>query len=134
MQYVVTVMEHRVPQADLVFFLLDAEAVFQIDGVLSTDGNAACSETKFFKDDGARPFLDWNILRTRNCYSKEYKRRKCAEVLVPDRVPVECMRQICVYEPSVVTRLGVLIRELRKLHNLRQQRVPAIVPDRSLYY
>src|SRR5262249_47555661 len=66
------------------------EAIFELEGVVYTDGNAASGETNFFKSTNViGPLLiDWNIvLRNSKCYSPEYRRKKCAEVLVPDFIP-----------------------------------------------
>src|SRR5262245_18660625 len=52
--------------------------VLQLDGSVFTDGNAAANGTRLYArlEDLAR--LDWRIINTPNCYSKEYKRKKAA--------------------------------------------------------
>jgi hypothetical protein len=79
MQYVQTI-----PQDELVFFVFDADEILQLPGVLTTDGNAACNETQFFEGRGAEPYLDWRILNTPNCYSREYKRRSAQKSWFPE--------------------------------------------------
>ncbi len=96
MQYIVTQSERRLAENDLVFFLFDPDQIFSISGVLSTDGNAAHSETTFYEGRGAEPCLDWRILEERSCYSREYKRRKAAEVLVPDHISANLVTSVAV--------------------------------------
>jgi hypothetical protein len=134
MQYVITVSAGRLRQEDLVFFVIDAQAVFELDGVLSTDGNAASNESQFFEGDGAMPHLDWQIIRTRNCYSKEYKRRKCAEVLVPEHVPVTCIRRISVFDEVAALRLQRSVEETAKGLGEKRRRSWKIAPAPRLYY
>ena len=108
MQYVLTI-----PNDELVFFVFDADEVLQLPGVLTTDGNAACNETKFFQGRGAEPHLDWRILNYRGRMYEEYKRKKCAEVLVPGKVCPELIKQIYVWSES--TRFELHLRAQNSL-------------------
>lgn len=112
MQYVVTIRDGKLSQEDLVFFVFDAQRVLQLPGVWTTDGNAASDETRFYEGADALPHLDWRILNTTNCYSKEYKRRKCAEVLVPDIIPRELIEEVAVYSEQAATKLRTLILQV----------------------
>jgi hypothetical protein len=105
MQYVQSVRDKVIPQDDLVFYVVDADEILDMAGIWTTDGNAASHETAAYLGRGAEPVLDWKVLNTRDCYSPEYKRRKCAEVLVPDRVPPELIQRICVYSESAIAEL-----------------------------
>ena len=126
MQYVVT-HKRLLPQDDLAFFVLNAVRVLALPGVWSTDGNAASSETAFYEGAGALPFLDWQILATPNCWSYAYKRKKCAEVLVPNRIGPELIRRVVVHSEATC-------RELREQMTRIGRPTPVIEVDPSLYY
>ena len=94
----------------------------QLPGILTTDGNAASDETQFFSGRGAETHLDWTVLNCRKCLSPEYIRKKAAEVLIPDRVPPELIKQVCVR--SITAQFELTVRgfdksklfEVEKLH------------------
>lgn len=109
MQYVRTVSPGGFPQEELVFFVMDADEVLGIPGVVTSDGNAASDDTAFYPGDGALPFIDWAIVATPNCYWKTYKRKKCAEVLVLERIPREYFRAVCCCNARA---LGVVRRDI----------------------
>ena len=108
MQYVL-----QIPKDELVFFVFDADEILQLPDVLTTDGNAACNETQFFQGRGAEPYLDWRILNTRNCHTPVYKRKKCAEVLVPERVCPELIKEV--YVRSVSAKFELHLRAQNSL-------------------
>lgn len=131
MQYVITqgtksqspIME----QEKLVFFEVDALKIFQKPGVIFTDGNAASEETCFYNNIVDLNKLDWYIIHhIQNCYSREYRRKKAAEILVPYRVPSglftrivlnckEAVNNLCERVKSARERLKVLnIKEISK--------------------
>lgn len=134
MQYVVTQKEKRLEQQKLVFFLFDPSKIFAISGVLSTDGNAACEETLFYEGRGAEPYLDWKILETKDCYWPNYKRKKCAEVLVPDCIPPSLISKVALRSKAAreVFRSHAT-RAAQTLHLQKTSRVPIeVCPD--FYY
>lgn len=96
MQYVITVRPGRIDPDQLVIFELDAQAVLSLPGVWTTDGNAACRETRFFEGRDGVAHVSWNIIDEPSCYSREWRRRKAAEVLVPDSIPLKLIRRACV--------------------------------------
>ena len=128
MQYVVT--DQRLPQEDLVFFVLEAERILDLPGVWTTDGNAASRSTTIYPGRGALQSLDWVILRTRNCFSSEYKRKKCAAVLVPDRIGPDLFARICVHSDR--SRVKLCERIIEQDNVIRK--LPLITVDRTLYY
>ncbi len=137
MQYVVTVKNGILRENDLVFFSLDAAQVLTLPGVMTTDGNAANDETAFYEGRGALDRLDWRILQTPNCYSRHYKRRKCAEVLVPDHVPADNLSYIAVRTEEVAFTLRSTLKALTR--EFMNARVPhRVLPDvrvcRTYYY
>lgn len=131
---VVTIVRRTVAQHDLVFFVLDASRVLEIPGVLTTDGNAASDETRFFKGDGAIPHLDWQILRNPCCYSRDYKRRKSAEVLVPDVVPPNIIAHIGVYNEDAVDRFWRGVDEVLSPGSRGRFADDFVRPRPELYY
>jgi len=122
MQYVVTRKTRTLREDDLVFFVLDAAQVLTVPGVMTTDGNAASQETVFYEGMGALPHLDLEIICTPNCYSPDYKRRKCAEVLVPDRIPPDKISYIAVRTDEVASTLRSTLTALT--HGLEKAAVP----------
>jgi hypothetical protein len=84
MQYVVCVQKGM---RDEVALIEVDVSVFALPGVIFTDGNARSHDTRFYEELDDLEKLDWNILDIPNAWSKEYKRKKSAEVLVPDAVP-----------------------------------------------
>lgn len=136
MQYVVTQREARLPQEQLVFFVLDPASVLQLPGVWTTDGNAASSETRMFEGREGLKHLDQTILATPNCFSREYKRKKCAEVLVPGEVPASCIRFVGVCcedtKNSLLGNVG-MVKELVEKSG-REYDCPEVIVEPALYY
>jgi hypothetical protein len=99
MQYRLTESARRtIEQKELVFIELDATRVFQIPGVLFADGNAAAEDTRFYHDLSCLKRLDWHVIHhVRRCQTREYRRRKMAEVLVPEKVPSTCFNRLVVF-------------------------------------
>ena len=65
------------------------------EGVLFTDGNAACQSTHFYDRLSDLRFLDWRALNA--AYWNDVpdgKRKRCAEVLVPHHLPVHFIKRI----------------------------------------
>lgn len=100
MQYVITKQHFDTQSSKIVFADVDLEQVFYLEGVLYTDGNAASSETRFYEAAAnilGIESINWHIVMNESrCFSREYKRIKCAEVLVPDRIPPEYIRRYVV--------------------------------------
>lgn len=83
-------------------------AVLQLDGCVFTDGNAASNETRVYDRLEELAQLDWRVIRTTKCYSKEYKRKKAAEVLAISPVPPRYLRRVHVADQSAKAQLGQL--------------------------
>jgi hypothetical protein len=133
MQYVVTQKPGGLPQEQLVFFVFDSADVLAIPGVWTTDGNAASNDTMFYEGSDALPYLDWDIIRTPDCWSREYKRRKCAEVLVPDHIPAGVIEEVCVYSDAA---RRALTRGWDGITDPRGEPIaaPPVIVDHRLYY
>ena len=65
------------------------------EGTVFTDGNAASMETKCFRNPMALENLDWECIRAQHWPEFEDGRRKrCAEVLVPDQISFSHVQRI----------------------------------------
>jgi hypothetical protein len=133
MQYVQTIRDKVISQDDLVFFVCDAEEILELPRIWTSDGNAASRETSVPPGRGAEPLMDWKIINTWDCRSKKYKRKKCAEVLVPDLVPPELIKRICVYSDAARAELDRRTDILRT-GELAGQRVAPVEVCRDVYY
>lgn len=92
MQYVVTKQNFDEQGQRIVFACVNVKKVFELEGVCYSDGNAASSSTRFFNDPSGLEAIHWDIVLHENrCWGWEWKRWKMAEVLIPDRVPPECI-------------------------------------------
>jgi hypothetical protein len=100
MQYVVTKATDRIADNELVFIVLNSSLVNCLKPIVTTDGNAANDDTSFYEGWGAVPYLDVSILNCRKCLSKEYKRKKSAEVLVGETIPPEFIDYFAVKSDS----------------------------------
>lgn len=108
MQYVIT-MKPKGPkgiaQDDLVFIVMNAQDILEMDGVMTTNGNAADDNAQFYAGGGAIPKLDWDVIKTSNCFSKTWKFLKAAEVLVPDCIPPGKIRYYAVRSDQAKSKL-----------------------------
>jgi hypothetical protein len=132
MQYVVTVKNRWLSQDDLVFFVVSAHTVAGIPDILSTDGNAASDDTTFYRGMGAWDQLDWKVLRTPNCFSREYRRKKAAEVLVPDSLPRDHFVHLVVRKAETSKKLTDIVAPV--LQQLSLPSMPPVVVRPDFYY
>jgi len=134
MQYVCTKgtrwRNRTLDQNDLLFIEVNAVKVFQVPVVIFTDGNAAASETKFYTEPDGLDKLDWKVINTQNCYSKEYKHKKAAEVLVPDSVPVKLFKRIVVFSKKASVNLDKEVKAWLK-KGLSKNNLPYLSQYRS---
>lgn len=134
MQYVVTIRDRKISQNELVFFVIDAKKVLDLPGVLTTDGNAASSDTKILPGKAALSLVDWYIvLHVRNCYSREYKWKKCAEVLVPNTVPTALITKAVVFSEIERDLIVNSLEDICKKIKLPKPKIPVEV-NRKFYY
>ncbi len=138
MQYVVTQRPGVFPQDELVFVVFDSTDILAIPSIWTTDGNAASNDTTPYVGVGALPYLDWKVLETPDCWSREYKRRKCAEVLVPDQIPASAISEIRVYSDVARRRLTSKLlaarRQLAASNLTLPLTIPPVIVDASLFY
>jgi hypothetical protein len=93
-------------------------ALLAVEGTYFSDGNAASNGTRFFYALEDLDELDWSVIRTPDCWSREYKRKKAAEVLAPSPV-----------EPAWITRVHVMNNAARRsaMAQLRGRGVAVVV-------
>ena len=88
--------KRREIQSELAILCLSTD-VLLFDGAVFTDGNAASVDTRFFGDCRHLDQLDWACIRA--LYWTDFpdgKRKRCAEVLVPDRIGLEHLQCVVV--------------------------------------
>ena len=101
-------------QPELVVLRFSLKKVIRTEGVLFTDGNAAALKTRFYaysSMDHMRKVLDWDLLYGDWDYWKDENgeqnnegiRRRCAEVLVPGRIPSNQIHSVVVQSDLVET-------------------------------
>jgi hypothetical protein len=133
MQYVVTKKYVKNQDTTITFIEIATAMVFKKKGVLYTDGNAASGDTEFFRDASGIDQINWKIvLHTPNCYSQEYKRIKCAEVLVPDRVDPICIKRFIFLTERAQNDFKKWIASRKEMQLV--ERTPETLCDKSHFY
>ena len=101
--------KRRDHQDDIVILCLDRRLLAQ-SGTFFTDGNAAGDATNFFNDPRDLDELDWDCIR-RDYWSEsdDGRRKRCAEILVPDAIPFDEVRRVYIRTDSTQTRLSDLM-------------------------
>lgn len=104
-------------QRRLVYLVSSTEAAYAADlSCVFTDGNAATAFTDFY-DEEARlgDVVDWPLMRARYWYNTEddpdRRRRRMAEFLVHQALPLDLVTEIAVYDRTVESDVGDLLRE-----------------------
>ncbi|MFA5864470.1 MAG: DUF4433 domain-containing protein [Phycisphaerae bacterium] len=124
MQYVLThPTTHSQPvlmQDQLAILIVDAQQVFSYPGILFTDGNAASYDTKFLNEPDELEEVNWSIIRnTTFCYTRDLKRRKSAEVLIPQHLPSDAISEIIVYNEharnNLTRELDLFIKKIKPI-------------------
>lgn len=90
---------------DLVLLRVNPHILLE-QNVCFSDGNAAASATRFYNNLSEFNQLNWEIIR--NEYWTNYpdgKRIKCAEVLVKEKVPLEYITNIYVYNENALSQI-----------------------------
>jgi hypothetical protein len=117
---------------NIAIFVFDAAQILATPGIITTDGNAASSDTTLYEGDGALGFLDWKIINTPKALSREYKRKKCAEVLVPAWIHPQQIEYVYTYNHNSSNWLNATVNAL--LHTSQwAQPVRPIITNPSLF-
>lgn len=85
-------------QSFIIILEFNANSIFQYDKVIFTDGNAASQNTKFYSSISDLKYLDWLCLNAMSYWNDfiDGKRKRCAEILVPNKIPLnEVCKIIC---------------------------------------
>lgn len=99
----------REQQQDLAVICINRNLLL-LDGTVFTDGNAASTETKFYRDTQALDNIDWECIRSE--YWTEHqdgKRKRCAEVLVPNEVGREHFRGVVVISEETARKVRNIV-------------------------
>lgn len=119
MQYVITTSaptKGRYAKAkndDLVFLDFELTDIFDLEGVIFTEGNASSGCTNFYNKKSDLKNIDCEIINCPNdyystngeCYKEEWKRKKASEVLVPDNLSIDLLSRIVVFDKVVKKKL-----------------------------
>lgn len=98
---------------DLLFLRFSLD-VLATPGAIVCDGNARSNSSKFYLFTGPEVFSSLDVTAIRSVkYAKdpELKRKKQAEVLIPDRLPVAQMLDMICYSESAKTRALSILTE-----------------------
>lgn len=109
----------REQQTDI-FYLHISPQVLLLPQVVFTDGNARNNSTKFFIDLKEFEKIDWIIMKAKYWGSddeekhKENKRRRSAEVLVPNNIPACYIQSISAMTKSAFDRASDVLKKADK--------------------
>ena len=102
-------------QRRLIYLVSSTEAAYEAQlGCVFTDGNAATAFTDF-EDDPAEldQLVDWPLMRAMYWYNTpedpDRRRRRMAEFLVHETLPLELVTEICMYDRHVQEHVVALL-------------------------
>ena len=104
-------------QSKLAILCINKSALL-FDGAVFTDGNAASRDTEFFGDCRHLDQLDWACIRAP--YWNDFpdgKRKRCAEVLVPDRLGPEQFNGVIVSNAAAEKAVHEVLPSGLPVHN-----------------
>lgn len=107
----------REQQSDIVYLHLSPELLLLPDAVF-TDGNARNNSTEFYCDLADFDKLDWDILKAEYWNSsdetvhKENKRRRSAEILIPEHVPPSYIQSVSVLNKETFHRVASILMDV----------------------
>jgi hypothetical protein len=97
-------------QDEIAYICVDG-AILAEDGVHFSNGNVADDASTIYHDLNYLGMLDWDVIRARSWYREDEgdkelaRRKKAAEVLVPDRVSPRWFRRIVVCNPGLASTI-----------------------------
>ena len=121
----------REQQPEIIYLHIDPK-ILTLPQVVFTDGNARNNATRFYNRLDELSNLDWEILRMTYWGSddpikhKENKRRRSAEVLIPECIPPLYIQRITVMTPDTQRRVLNIVKETKK--EIR------VIIDAGMYY
>lgn len=94
--------------------------VANLEGVIFSDGNVASNNSKIYKNSSDLAKLDWNtILNSDPAFYDEMKRKRSAELLIPNTVPSQYIRCIHVPESMSESKVKKLEKFLKEQLEIR---------------
>ena len=111
----------RALQDNIAILYLDKSLLFQDDTVFA-DGNAANNATAFYRDLQDLDRLDWHCINYpgnnwhiiengRQVTRVENRRKRCAEVLIPDIIPAHFIEQVAVRTRATLLALDEIVKQ-----------------------
>lgn len=99
----------RYMQDEIVILKINRNIILN-KNIVFTDGNASCSNTKFYNSIDDLKKLDWDCINDYNWYSHiDGKRTKMSEVLIPDYVCVDMIEGIICNNTKTQAKLEKII-------------------------
>jgi len=94
-------------QKSIALLVFDANSIFYRKGVIFSDGNAASNPTKFYSSLNDLNKLDWNCIYAASYWNdfSDGKRKRCAEVLVPNKIEFNKVVKILVYDYNAINQV-----------------------------
>lgn len=103
-------------QDEIILIAVDKKKIFYSNSIF-TDGNAASNKTLFFNELSDLEKLDWKCINDE--YWNDYedgKRKKCAEVLVKDRIDFPSVKRIICNNDTTAQRIVNLLHKNELFH------------------
>ncbi len=105
------------PQSNIVYIVCRANKIIEhCDNWCFTDGHAKNAITEFYNDENSLEEVDWNIVSERYWSNTEddfdRMRRKQAEFLVKEHVPVQCISSIVVLNQQISNLVQAILDRL----------------------
>lgn len=96
---------------DKIIILCIEKTLLYRNDVLISDGNAASSNTIFFKGRENLTELDWNCINA-SVWNKieDGTRKRCSEILVPNKIHSNFFRKILVYSDKIVKLVEPIVK------------------------
>lgn len=122
----------KYPQEDIIYYISSLDRI-KASGLayFFTDGHARSKTSITYTNDADLDKLDWPVINSSNWKSDETdlrrKEKKQAEFLVKERVPVECIQYIGVYNK-------IAEQKVLSLLDTQQVVIPVRISPKKLYY
>jgi hypothetical protein len=96
---------HNKPRTDVILLKINPNILLEKD-IAFSDGNAAVTGTRFYKDIEDFNRLDWLVIKQEYWTTHpDGKRIKCAEVLAKDYIPLHYIDEIYVYDQNALDQV-----------------------------
>ena len=120
-------------QDEIVILCLRKELICR-EGSIFTDGNAANGPTNFFNNIGELDRLDWECIRSdRWDEFPDGRRKRCAEVLVPNFISFYDIRRMVVKKEETLNRLKQALQAVPAERQRLQQLISTEVQPRWFF-